>query len=173
MARTRLSRSATLATALALALLSGATAATAAVADDPGPIQDPIPVGPNLFFHGLVNGAAANAVIKVGCFGPILPGQTGHPLAGQYVEAVTDLPSSTTVGGYTGSAAHSLVVGIQGASSSAGPAIGTLTSFFVRLPIPTSLNLPCGGTTKVGFTPVPTSDTARASVVTVSLVGEP
>ena len=147
----------------------GLSGATAAVAD---PIQDPVPIRPDTAFTGLVNGVSTDAVIKVGCFGPILPGQTGHPLAGQTVEAESG-PSPVSTGGYTGSAANSLVVTIAGSPSGSIIVVGTLTSFYAPLKIPTALNLPCGGTTTVGFTPSPTSPTAHAAAVQVTLVSGP
>jgi hypothetical protein len=152
--------------ALTAALLA-CTGVTAAAA-----VQDPIPIGPNMPFHGLVNGATVGAVIRVGCFGPILPGQTGHPLSGQTVEADSTPPTSTT-GGFTGSAAHSIVVTVQGSPSGSIIVIGTLTSFYAPLKIPTTINLPCGGTTSVVFTPQPTSATARSSVDPVTLLSGP
>jgi hypothetical protein len=164
----RLRRTGTIA-ALTVVLLSAASAATA-VAD---PVQDPILIGPDTAFSGLVNGASTDATIKVACLGPIVSGQTGHPLAGQTVQADSG-PVPVSTGGYTGSAAHSLVVTVAGSSpSGAVVVIGTLTSFFAPLAIPTSLNLPCGGTTTVRFTPSPTSPTARPATVQVTLVSGP
>lgn len=167
MARTHLPRNAALTGALALALLTSATAAAVAA-----PVQDPIPIGPNMSFHGLVNGAAVNATIQVGCFGPIVPGQTGHPLAGQSIEA-DSTPPSTTADGYTGSTGNRLVVTFTASPSSSIIVLGTLSNFYQKVPIPTSVNLPCWGTGQVVFTPQPTSPTARSSAVTVSLVGQP
>lgn len=44
-------------------------------------------VGPDQFFTGVVNGVPGNTIvpitIRMACFGPIRPGQTGHPMAGQ------------------------------------------------------------------------------------------
>lgn len=152
--------------ALAAGVLLAAGTATTAVA------QDPLPVGPNLYFNGLVNGSTTNAPIQVGCFGPITPGETGHPLAGQYVEADTTIPSSTTTG-YTGTAAHSLQVTLTSATGSSIATIGTLSAFYLRLPIPTTLSLPCTGTAQVRFTPQPTSPTARPATVQVNLLSQP
>ncbi|MGH3781302.1 MAG: hypothetical protein ACRDRO_11935 [Pseudonocardiaceae bacterium] len=41
------------------------------------------PIGPNQYFYGEVNDQAGHATIRMACFGPTHPGQTGHPLAGQ------------------------------------------------------------------------------------------
>lgn len=167
MARTHLPRSAALTGALALTLLSGAAGSAVAA-----PIQDPIPIGPNMSFHGLVNGTAVNATILVGCFGPVVPGQTGHPLAGQSIEADSTPPTSTA-DGYTGSAGNRLVVTFTTSPSSSIIVLGTLNNFYQKVPIPTSVNLPCYGTGQVTFTPQPTSPTARSAAVKVSLVGQP
>src|SRR5436309_14710231 len=54
-------------------------------------------IGSNQQFGGLVDGAAASATVRMACFGPIRPGQTGHPMASQPL-AVIQGP----YGGYTG-----------------------------------------------------------------------
>ena len=120
---TRRSRRTGTVAALTLALLAAATAT--AVAD---PVRDPLPIGPDTAVTGLVNGAATGAVIEVGCFGPVLPGRTGHPLAGQYVEAETG-PVSSATGGCTGSLAHSLVVTVAGSPGGSVLLVGTLSGF--------------------------------------------
>ncbi len=150
----------------ALLLGSAGTAAAAAV-------QDPLPVGPNQVFTGQVNGVADNAPIRTDCLGPITPGETGHPIAGQYVEAVTAAASSADTG-YTGSAAQALQVTLTApASSTLTTLIGTLNSFYVQLPIPTTLVVPCSGTGLVAFAPTPTSPAARAATVTVDFLSGP
>ncbi|MFE0465064.1 hypothetical protein ACFW1A_37995 [Kitasatospora sp. NPDC058965] len=152
-----------------LLLAAGAVAQPAAATT---PVQDPIPVRPDLAFQGLVNGKSTAAAIQMACFGPVTPGQTGHPLAGQYVEADTVVPT-TTAAGYTGSAGTSIVVSIAGSATGSVQLVGVLDNFFVKLAIPTSLTLPCGGTTEVRFSPAPSSPTARDSVVAAALVGQP
>lgn len=151
-------------TALALAGL----AAPSASAD---PIQDPIPVGPNMYFTAAVNPQVASTgaapVIKVICPGPYQPGQTGHPLAGQYVEAYAVVPPTSSIVGYTGSAAHEIDALFSGPiPSTANPPV-VINNFFVQVPIPTTLNLPCGGTGTVSFVPIPTSPTAKGYAVKV------
>ncbi|MFE9428619.1 hypothetical protein ACFYNO_37390 [Kitasatospora sp. NPDC006697] len=157
---------------LALTGLLASAAALAPAAAAQSPVQDPIPVRPDTAFQGLVNGAAANAAIQLGCFGPITPGQTGHPLAGQTVEADAVTPVST-VAGYTGSAGTAIEVTITTSSAGSIQLVGKLGSFFAPLAIPTSLVLPCTGTAQVTFTPIPTSPTARPSVVTAALLSQP
>lgn len=148
------------------ALLLGSAGAAAAV-------TDPLPIGPNQVFAGQVNGVADNAPIQTDCLGPITPGETGHPLAGQYVEAVP-APASSATAGYTGSAGRLLQVTLTApASSTLTTVIGTLNSYYVQLPIPTTLTVPCSGTGLVAFTPTPTSSTARSATVTVDFLSGP
>ncbi len=162
-----------LCTALAGVLLAGSGALTAAVAaPSAASVQDPIPVQPNTAFFGLVNGKTVGATILVGCFGPIVPGQTGHPLAGQYVQADSTLPVTTT-DGYTGSAAHSLTAVLATPVVASTDVIGTLPNFFAPVAIPTTLTVPCSGPGQVLFVPEPTSPTARSASVAVSFVGQP
>jgi hypothetical protein len=145
--------------ALALAAVTGPAASAA--------VQDPIPIGPNMYFVGLINGATQNAVIKVVCPGPVVSGETGHPISGQTVEVETVLPPVPTTVGYTGSAADSIDA-IFGPLSSSTNEVVKLTSFFAPVAIPTSLVLPCSGSGVVTFVPLPTSSTARNATVTVT-----
>jgi hypothetical protein len=155
-----------LVTAASAALFVGVSAVPAA-ADG---VIDPAPIGPNTFFVGEVNNTAGPAVIQMACFGPVTPGETGHPLAGQTVKA---LPASTPVAntaGYTGSAADEILVSFNLASATT-PIV--LHYWAVSAAIPTTLVLPCGGTGTVTFTPYPGSTTSRPATVTVSFVGQP
>ncbi len=86
-------------------LACGATLAIALAAAPVG-AQLPLggPIGPNQVFGALVNGSTgypSPATIRMACFGPIRPGQTGHPLPGQTVEV---FQPEVIVGhfGYTG-----------------------------------------------------------------------
>lgn len=144
---------------LALVALTGSTALAAV-----SPAQDPVPIGPDQFFTATINGTSADPLIKVVCLGPIIAGETGHPLAGQYVE-VQPAPTSSAVVGYTGSAADGIDV-LFASASSAGPL--ALTSYYAPVEIPTTLELPCGGTGTVTFAPSPTSPTAQNLTLTVS-----
>ncbi|MBV9032631.1 MAG: hypothetical protein JO364_20490 [Pseudonocardiales bacterium] len=107
----------------------------------------------------------------MGCFGPIRPGQTGHPLAGQTVEVLPVAAATTRDIGFTGSAAHAVDVSFSPTSVLAPLVV--LRDYAVSAPIPVSLSLPCYGTGQVTFIPVPTSPTARPATVTVSFVGQP
>lgn len=149
--------------AAALFTVAGAGAAAAA------PVQDPVAVAPQQFFSGTVNGSVSPASLRTDCVGPIVAGQTGHPVAGQSVEAV--LANSTAAQtGYTGTLAHSLLVTLGDPSSTAAGVIGTTSNYFVPLDIPTTLTVPCGGTGEVTFAPQPTSPTAQSATVTVSFI---
>jgi hypothetical protein len=152
---------------LATAVLA-AVAPTAAYADG---VVDPAPIGPNQAFIGEVNGVSANATIKMACFGPVFPGQTGHPLADQSVTALPVVSPVTARPGYTGSAATSIGVSFGPTSSAVAPVV--LRYWAVPAKIPTTLLLPCYGTGTVTFQPLPGSGTARAATVTVTYVGQP
>ncbi|HEX3782884.1 MAG TPA: hypothetical protein VHX38_24730 [Pseudonocardiaceae bacterium] len=146
--------------AVALAILA-ATAAPAGAA-----VVDPLPIGPNQYFSGLVNGARADATIRTDCLTPV---GVGHPSAGQYVEGQLNSPVSSNDLGYTGSAGRSLVVTLQLPTSSGVIGIGTLSGYNYELAIPTSISVPCSGSGVVVFAPAPTSPTAKPATVSVTL----
>jgi hypothetical protein len=162
--RSTYARPAMYGTIAALALAGGAVSLPSAAAA----VVDPAPIGPHQYFIGQVNGVSADAVIKMGCFGPVTPGQTGHPMAGQFVD-VLPAPSPTTRDvGYTGESADRIVVGFGAQWSTANAVV--LRSTVTRAAIPTSLLLPCYGTGEVAFVPVPTSSTAHTAYVKVTYV---
>lgn len=136
-----------------------------------GGVVDPAPITPNQYFVGLVNDQSANATIAMGCFGPVHPGQTGHPLANQTVKVLPLTAPSTARAGYTGGAGTSVGVNFGLSSSAASPVV--LHMWAVAGQIPTTLTLPCYGTGTVAFVPAPTSATAHAATVTVTFVGQP
>jgi hypothetical protein len=78
----------------AVALSATSLGAAGAAAADPVPV--PVPIAPHQVFLGEVNGTSTGAVIKVGCFGPVWPGRTGHPVGGQSVDVVPGPSSSTS-----------------------------------------------------------------------------
>lgn len=129
----------------------------------------PPPIGPNQVFQGQVNTVTAGAVIKVGCFGPVTPASTGHPIAGQTVDVrYTPDVTSKDGTGFTGSAADHVIVGFD-----SGPSTGqvvSISAYDAKVVIPASLNLPCFGTGTVQFAPSPTSATARTASVPVTYV---
>jgi hypothetical protein len=156
-----LRRTAPLSAAAALALATAPLASADAIAA----------VGPNQYFTAQVNGPASStgsSVIKVVCPGPVTPGELGHPVSGQTVEAFLVLPPVTVPNqlGFTGSAAHQIDVFFTPASSgTAAPVV--LTAYGVVAKIPTTLLLPCGGSGVVSFVPEPGSTTARSYQVPV------
>jgi hypothetical protein len=131
-------------------------------------VQDPIPVGPDMYFTAQVNGASAKAVIKVVCPGPVTSTSTGHPISGQTLEVFSVLPPATGTIGYTGSAAHQIDALFTAPSSATDNPPVVLSSFFAPVAIPTTLLLPCGGSGVVSFVPIPTSPTATGVAVTVT-----
>ena len=145
----------------ALTLLGAAMGLPSAAAA----VVDPGPIGPNQYFTGQVNGTSVDAVIQVGCFGPVVPGETGHPVGGQSVDVLPAAVSASSDTGYTGDSADHVLVGFDSTSTAT---ITSLSEYAVKAAIPTGLELPCSGSGKVTFTPEPTSSTARAATVTVT-----
>jgi hypothetical protein len=138
-----------------LALVAALTASAAGAADT-------VPIGPGQTFVGLVNDHHRDAVVTVACPGPLRLGQTGHPTGDQSL-AVRLGALPPLFGGFTGVSATSIA-----ATFREDPSVSVkLTAYGIAQPIPTSLALPCGGSGRVRFTPVPTSRTARSDVVTV------
>jgi len=137
-------------------------------------------VGPNQYFTGVINGKDGNTiipiVIRMACFGPIKPGETGHPEAGQTV-AVHQLfpPSATPTLGFTGN--DSEIGAFFNAPPPAGAPIAATTPIFTRYdrpqPLPTSITLPCAGTGTAYFVPIPVIPPSRAATVPVRYVGQP
>lgn len=149
--------------AAAAAISVGSTATAAAV-------QDPIPIRPNTSFTGTANGQGDGAVIKVVCPGPIYSGRTGHPVAGQVVEVDEVTTPISSLPGYTGSLADTIRASFTLPTSvTANPPI-VLTSYFAPVAIPVTLDLPCGGSGELTFSPYPTSSTARDYKITVNFV---
>ena len=140
-------------------------------------------VGPGQYFTGVINGRNGNTTIpitiRMACFGPIIPGQTGHPMKGQTLAIHQLFPPTTTGGslGYTGTDAE---VGVFfNAPPPAAPRVraAATTPIFHRYnrpqPLSTALTLPCGGTGTVWFTPIPVIPPSRSQSVSVQYVGQP
>jgi hypothetical protein len=131
-------------------------------------------VGPHQYFGASVNGElgiGTPATIRMACFGPIILGETGHPLPGQTVEVERSLAGVDGVG-FTGSRAKSISV-FFGAPPPSVVSAGAVTfvRYGVAQPIPTSLLLPCSGSSTVSFVPLPMSPpTSRDAVVRVNFV---
>ncbi|MBS2965731.1 hypothetical protein KGA66_21950 [Actinocrinis puniceicyclus] len=134
-------------------------------------------IGPNQYFAGDVNGHASSpAPIGMGCFGPVTPGESGHPLAGQYAEVVP-LPAATTKAdvGYTGSTASAVSISLIVTNGTIVRVIplGTVADYGTKVPIPTTLTLPCYGSAEAVFAPTPSGVGARNATLTVDFVGQP
>jgi hypothetical protein len=135
-------------------------------------------IGPNQHFVGALDGDSTSpATLQMGCFGPITPGETGHPLAGQFAEVLSPGVSSGSAAGlgFTGTLADAVDISIVYAR---GPIvvvtpIGEVTAYGQELEIPTSLVLPCSGAGTLVFNPAPTSPTAVPYDLTVDFVGQP
>lgn len=128
------------------------------------------PIMPNQQFVGLINGKAANATINMACFGPIRPGQLGHPFGNQWAEVLN--VSGVQPLGYTGSLGTSIVANFPGPPTAVPEQI-VFHYYGLQAQIPTSFYLPCSGSAPVVFTPEPTSPTARSFTVNVNFVGQP
>ena len=157
----------------ASAALSGAVAVAAAVlaGTAQAAVVDPAPIGPNQVFTGLVNNTNDNPVVTTDCVGPVVPGQMGHPVSGQFV-SVDPAPTTSTVDvGFTGSVGDSVTVFLGGPTSSGSSAagrVGTLKDYAVRLAIPTTIEVPCDGPGEAAFVPEPTSPTAKTAILDVT-----
>jgi hypothetical protein len=139
-------------------------------------VFDPVAIGPDQDFLGQVNGSSADAVIQIGCFGPVTPGETGHPLAGQSTDVELVNPASATPvrPGFTGDASEIEAVLTWPSPTSTLPVVlGTFSDYFVKDPISTSLNLPCYGSGTVTFVPLNGGPTAVSWREIVSFVGQP
>jgi len=139
-------------------------------------------VGPKQYFTGVINGKDGNTTtpitIVMACVGPIRPGQTGHPVAGQTLAVHQLFPPAATAGtlGQTGN--DSQIGVFFNAPPPAGrirPATGTpvFTRYDTPRPLPTSLTLPCQGTGTVWFTPIPVVPPSQSATVPVRYVGQP
>jgi hypothetical protein len=162
---------------LGASLVVASPAALASAAGAAIPPQGKI--GPNQYFSASVNGQlgiGASATIQMACFGPLRPGQTGHPMAGQTVE-VFRTEVIVAHEGFTGPNAHSISAFFNAPPPSPATAAGnvTFTRYAVPKKIPTSLVLPCSGTGNVYFVPFPKTPTGPAmdAAVPVAYVGQP
>jgi len=141
----------------------GSLLAAAGLALTAGSAFAQTPIGPNQQFAGAVNGSEVNANVYVICPGPVGPGSTGHPRAGQGVQVIENSGS-----GFTGSAARRIVATLNPASSAATAFV--FTEYGVAQDIPTTALLPCGGTSTAVFAPQPGSTTARNATVTLHYI---
>jgi hypothetical protein len=148
-----------------------------ALAHPPHPRTVRLPA--NATFGGTVNGRTAHARIRVACFGPIHPGESGHPMARQTVGVFIPEVMVSPSFGKTGSTARAIGVSLAVSGHTVGPFI-----WFHRLamtrpvrsatgPLPTWLTLPCSGTGTATFTPVPATPGAKPATVDVTFTSQP
>jgi hypothetical protein len=153
-------------------------AATATLAPAAAVVSAQMRVGPHQFFRATVNGRTGDqgrVAIGMGCVGPVLPGETGHPLPDQTVGVQFMQPPPSTIPlGYTGNRGTSI-----GAFFGAPPPAGPSSASYVRFTsyglrgIPTTLVLPCSGTGQVTFVALPLDPSERSTSVPVSFVPQP
>ena len=155
--------------AVARAALPALCLAASLVAAGPA-TASPTPIGPNQYFVGNVNGAFANAPIRVACFGA----HTGHPMPDQFVYVTRPTVPSNDVG-YTGAIAEAIVVSLRlpNSSSTTPLVVGRIATYETRLLIPTSLTLPCYGSGAAVFTPAPFTHNSKADSVSVVIEAHP
>jgi hypothetical protein len=142
-----------IAIASASALIAGGALAVPAAAQAS-------PVGPKQYFYGQViptTSATALNVIQVACVGPL---PTGHPLPGQSVEVHQVFPPVATTTGYTGNSAKQIDANLiySRGTVTVVTFVATLTSYDVRVPIPTSITVPCSGSGVMSFAGSPDPD---------------
>ena len=140
-------------------------------------------VGPNQYFTGVINGTDGNTVtpitIRMACFGPVHPGQTGHPMGGQTLAVHQLFPPSSTAGSLGSTGSDSEIGAFFNAPPPVAPGAGVTMGapIFTRYDrpraLPTSLTLPCYGTGVVWFTPIPVVPPSRSATVPVQFVGLP
>jgi hypothetical protein len=126
-------------------------------------------VGPKQSFTALVNGQSAHATVKVICPGPVQRNQMGNPESGQTI--AVERPSTVTAapGGFTGTKGDSIVAELPSPSATAANT-GVIFTDYGSQAIPTTILLPCDGSSTVLFVPRPTSRTARSAHVTITFL---
>lgn len=147
--------------ALTLAVIATLAAASPAQA---------ITVGPKQYFTGQVFGKTALSVIDVSCAGVAT---SGHPVPGQTVEVNLLLPPVATTAGYTGDLAVEIDAALifpTGPVSEKIP-IATFTQYSLKLPIPSSITVPCSGSAVMNFSPFPL-DSGSPSNVQVTFISD-
>ena len=153
--------------ALTSGLIITALGVTLAAAASAAARQDPVPIGPNEYFSGYINGHPPGAaVIRVVCPGPVQ--KTGHPAGNQHIEVKTASPISTFDLGYTGSAGNTITAALAPAASTS--ILASFKAYFVPKLISTKILVPCSGTGTVVFAPSPGSSTAMSAKLPVKFL---
>src|SRR5437763_14743482 len=137
-----------------------------------------VPIGPHTPFGATVNEQPSPAVIHMACFGPVRPGQTGHPMARQVLEVFVPEVMVSPTFGTTGAHGRAIVArlvrpdgGTQRLARFRGWRIGPLRTATATLS--TRLELPCSGGGRVVFSPSPWSTGAKSATVDVTFAGQP
>jgi hypothetical protein len=150
-----------------------AAVAVIAVGLQAGPAQAGS-VGPKQYFTGVINGKDGNTTtpipIRMACTGT---SQTGHPRPGQTLAVHQLFPPAPGSLGYTGNDSK---IGVFFAAPPGTARAGATSRIFTRYDspksLPTSLTLPCSGTAKVWFSPIPVVPPSRSAVVPVRFVSK-
>jgi hypothetical protein len=155
-------------------MLGLAAVAVIAVGLQAGPAQAGS-VGPKQYFTGVINGKDGNTTkpitIKMACTGGA---QTGHPRAGQTLAVHQLFPPASGSLGYTGNDSKiGVFFAAPPGAARAGATGRTFTRYDSPRSLPTSLTLPCAGTGKVWFSPIPVVPPSRSAVVPVRFVSKP
>ena len=150
----------------------GAIALFGSVAVAAAQVQDPVLIGPNQAFAGVVNNSSSNATIEMACFGPSQPGEYGHPLAGQTLEVKLAGPLTSAVPlAFTGTADE--IEATYEISNTLEILLAEFSSYYVQAPLSTSLSFPCSGTAVIDFDPVEGGPRARPWKTRVTFVPQP
>ncbi len=150
----------------------GATTLFGSAAIAAGQVQDPVLIGTNQSFVGLVNNSSSNATIEMACFGPSQPGEYGHPLAGQTLEVKLVGPVTSAVPlAFTGTARE--IQATYVISNTLEILLAEFSSYYVQAPLSTSLTFPCTGTAVIPFAPVEGGPRAHPWNTRVTFVPQP
>ena len=150
----------------------GAIALFGSAAIAVGQVQDPVLIGAHQAFVGLVNNSSSNATIEMACFGPSSPGEYGHPLEGQTLEVKQVGPVTSAVPlAFTGTARK--IEATYAISNTLEILLAEFSSYYVQMPLSTSLSFPCSGTAVIPFAPVEGGPSARPWKTRVTFVPQP